>query len=147
MRHILYTYIGKENNITMNNWKEANKSVNSEKCIPGELLEDTASISSAVVHSLFKINETKKQKRNEKCYYFIKQNKAIMLWMERVFLISICTAIAGGFTMPIIIYAINANQGDDSRLSSALDLESCSNITSQVSVLINRNLQKLQLFS
>lgn len=117
----------------MNNSHEANKSFNMEKkCIPGEQLEDATSISSAVVHSLFNLEETKKQKRNEKCCHLgIKQNK-IMLWMERIFLVSICTTIAGAFTMPIIIYSVSANQEDNSKLSSALDLESCSNIASQV---------------
>ena len=117
----------------MSNSQEVNKSFNKEKkCIPGEQLEDAASISSAVVHSLFNLEETKKQKRKEKCCHLaMKQNK-IMHWMERIFLVSICTTIAGGFTMPIIIFAVNANQEDISRLSSALDLGSCSNITSQV---------------
>ena len=117
----------------MNNSHEVNKSFNKEKkCISGEQLEDAASISSAVVHSLFNLEETKKQKRNEKCCHLsMKQNK-IMLWIDRIFLISICITIAVGFTMPIIIFAVNANEEDTSRLSSALDLESCSNITSQV---------------
>ena len=111
--------------------KEANRGLNLEKCVPeaspGELaMGDTLSINSAVVRSLFKIDENKGN--GNKCYNFIKQKK-ILIWIERVFLIAVCTAVVGGFTVPIIIYAVNTDRGQS---SSDLDLDSCSNVTIQV---------------
>ena len=107
--------------------KEAKRGLNLEKCVPEELaMGDTSSINSAVVRSLFKIDESKRNKGNKiKCYNFIKQKK-ILIWIERVFLIAVCIAIVGGFTVPIIIYAVNTDRGDNTRLSSDLDLDSCS---------------------
>ena len=79
--------------------KEAKRGLNLEKCVPEELaMGDTSSINSAVVRSLFKIDESKRNKGNKiKCYNFIKQKK-ILIWIERVFLIAVCTAVVGGLT-------------------------------------------------
>ena len=76
-------------------------------------LSDTSSISSAVVHSLFKMDETREitQKEN-KCCTFVKQyNYKILFWLERILLFCFCAAIAGGYTVPIIIYAVDTDLG------------------------------------
>ena len=69
-----------------------------------EKLSSNQLVDSAVVAE-FEIIETGKSRctKNER-YSFIKQQK-ILPWVEKVFLISICATIAGGFTVPIIIYA------------------------------------------
>ena len=110
--------------------KEAGKSLQLEKCV-SEKPSDTLSIdSAAVVRSLFKVDETKKNKSN--FCTFIKQYK-IFIWIERIFLISICIAIAGGFTVPTIIYALNTDRGENKSLSSSdFNLDSCPNTTAQV---------------
>ena len=90
----------------------------------------SSSISSRVVHSLFKIDETREPKEN-RCYTFVKQHK-ILFWVERIFLFCICTAVAGGFTVPIIIYAVDTDLGNATTLSSDLDFDNCSNTITQV---------------
>ena len=118
--------------------KTTNKSLILEKPVR-ESMDNRSSINSAVVHSLFKIDETSENeaKRNEqkenKCYTFIKQHK-ILFWVERVFLFSICAAVAGGFTVPIIIYAVDTDRGNTTRLSSDLDFDTCANTVTQVCI-------------
>ena len=112
--------------------KEANKRLDLEKAT-----SDPLSIHNAVVchDSLFKIDETKNKVGDEnRCWTFIKQKTTILFWIERVVLISICIAIAGGFTVPIIIYALDADQGNTTRSLSDFDLNSCSNTTVRVKV-------------
>ena len=98
-------------------------------------LSDTSSISSAVVQSLFKMDETREitQKEN-KCCTFVKRypRDKILFWLERILLVCFCAAIAGGFTVPIIIYAVDTDLGNTTKLSSGLDLDSCSNTVTQV---------------
>ena len=98
-------------------------------------LSDTSAINNAVVHSLFKIDETRKitQKEN-KCCTFVKRysRDKILFWLERILLVCFCAAIAGGFTVPIIIYAVDTDLGNTTKLSSDLDLDSCSNTVTQV---------------
>ena len=89
---------------------------------------------STVVCSLFKIDETREQKEN-RCYTFIKQYKNLF-WVERIFLLCICTAVAGGFSIPIIIYAVNTDLGNTTRLSSDIDFDICSNAITQVCKMI-----------
>ena len=95
-------------------------------------LSDSLSINSAAVHSLFKIDETREitQKEN-KCCTFVKRYN-ILFWLERITLFCFCAAIAGGFTVPIIIYAIDTDLGNTTELTSDLDLDSCSNTATQV---------------
>ena len=95
------------------------------------------SISSRVVHSLFKIGETREQKEN-RCYTFVKQHK-ILFWVERIFLFCICTAVAGGFTVPIIIYAVETDLGNSTTLSNDLDFDNCSNTITQVCKMMKCN--------
>ena len=98
----------------------------------------TSSISNEVVHSSFKIDEAKgiKQKENKCCTScftrFIKKYK-ILLWIENTFLFSICATVAGGFTVPIIIYAVDTDLGNSTLLySSKLNFDSCSTTALQV---------------
>ena len=123
-----------EKTITMNksrSSKEADKSLQLEKCV-SEKPSDTLSIdSAAVVRSLFKVDETKRKNKSNFCT-FIKQYK-IFIWIQRIFLISICIAIVGGFTVPTIIYALNTDRGENKSLSSGeFNLDSCPNTTAQV---------------
>ena len=101
-----------------------------------EKLNDKSSVDSAVVHSSSIIDEAKREARESeqenKCNIFMKQNK-IMFWAERVILFSICAAVAGGFTVPVIIYAVSGDRGNTTRLSRDLRLfDSCSNTVTQV---------------
>ena len=83
---------------------------------------DTLSINSTtVVRSLFKMDERKKPN-----FYtqLTKHNKKLLEW---IILVSICIAIAGGFTIPTIIYALNTNRGENKSLSSDFSLDSCPN--------------------
>lgn len=116
------------------------KSLSLEKTngIKGRLLSDTASsIKSEVVHS-FKIDESRdiKQKAESKhhTFHFIKEYN-ILFWMEKVLLIVIFTAVAGGFTVPIIIYAVDTDLGNSTQLhSNDLNLDDCSNTATQVCI-------------
>ena len=88
-------------------------------------------ISSEVARSAFKIYEAKENKSDHtKCYTYLKQK----VWIERVVLISICVAVAGGFTVPIIIYAVDTDRGDNSTISFDLDVDNCQISTSDVQV-------------
>ena len=74
-----------------------------------------------------------------KCYSFIKLQK-ILPWVEKVFLISICAAIAGGFTVPIILYGLSADDSSTGNTTLTrilddimrIDFDSCSHTVSQV---------------
>ena len=90
--------------------------------------------SSTVAYSLFAIDrdsdktEEDKQKEN-KCYSFLKQ-RTMLYWVEIVCLFSFCALVAGGFTIPIIIYmerGSNLGTMTASELDFDLDLDSCSN--------------------
>ena len=62
------------------------------------------------------------------CCAYLKQNA--ISWIEIVFIISICTAVAVGFTIPIIIYAVDTDRGsDNSTLSIDLDVDNCPSYT------------------
>ena len=95
-------------------------------------LSDSSSINSAVVHSLFKIDETREitQKEN-KCCTLVKRYK-MLFWLERILLFCFCAAIAGGFAVPIIIFAVDTDLGNTTKLSSDLDFDSCSDTAAQV---------------
>ena len=97
-------------------------------------LSDALSINSAVVHSLFKMDETREitQKENKCCTFVKRYNCRILFWLERILLFCFCAAIAGGYTVPIIIYAIDTDLGNTTKLSGDLDLTSCSNTVTQV---------------
>ena len=121
--------------------KEADKNwlslPNLEKAIP-EKPVDALPIDSAVVPSMFKIDKAKKNNElgnGNSCCNFIRQNKKrILFWIEMIVLICICIAIAGGFTVPIIIYALGTNRANNTRSLSDFDLNSCSNTTMQIQV-------------
>ena len=103
------------------NWK----SLHLEKRISEKPGADTLSINSAtVVRSLFKVDERKKPN----FCTFTKHNKIFIEW---IIVVSICIAIAGGFTIPTIIYALNTDRGENKSLSSDfnLDSDSCPNTT------------------
>ena len=95
--------------------------------------DKSGTTSDEVVHSSFKVDEEKKSKSNQNnCYTYLKQT-AILWWTERVILISVCIAIAVGFTIPIIIYAIDTDRGDNSTLSIDIDVDSCQTLSSMSS--------------
>ena len=128
-----------ENQIPENKFKlkleNDNHCLNSGRSVY-EKLSSNQLVDSAAVE--FEIIETGKSRctKNE-CYSFIKQQK-ILPWVEKVFLISICAAIAGGFTVPIIIYAVSADdpsddpQGNNSITRILDDFDNCSHIIPQV---------------
>ena len=102
----------------------------------------TSSISSEVVRSSFKIDEAKeiKQKQNKCCTSsftrFMKKYK-ILFWIDKVFLFSVCAAVAGGFTVPIIIYAVDTDSGNSSKLHlSDLTFDICSTTALQVCTVV-----------
>ena len=96
-------------------------------CLEAEKGSDkkNETISGEVARSAFKIevkelSEDKSDKTN--CCIYLNKN---IVWIERVVLILICVAVAGGFTVPIIIYAVDADRGDNSTLSLDLDVDNC----------------------
>ena len=125
--------------------KKGNKNFILEKPISGDKSQaamDTAfstfTIDSTVVKSFVQNNEQKTNIWRDSFCNFIKQSK-ILLWMDGIVLISICIAIAGGFTIPIIIYAADTradtNEGENNTGSlgfSDFNFDSCQNATSQV---------------
>ena len=57
----------------------------------------------------------------------------VLVWMERVILVSICIAVALGVSVPIIIYAVDKDRGsDNSSLSIDLDVDNCPTFDVQV---------------
>ena len=102
---------------------------NLEKCNS----DKSETISDEVVRSSFKVDEEKKNKSNQyNCCTYLKQTTALW-WTERVILILVCIAIAAGFTVPIIIYAIDTDRGDNSTLSIDIDVDSCQTLSSMSS--------------
>ena len=110
------------------------KDTYADKSLNSKVASDTlVSIDSAVVRSLFKM-ENSGNGNSRGCCTFIKQHK-IMIWMERIILIFICIAIAGGFTVPIIIYVRDTDQaGNNTRSISDFNLHNCANTSRQVFV-------------
>ena len=142
--HLIST---KMSSVSKKNEKEGDKNFTLEKPISGEKSQSmdaftTFTIDSAVVRSSFKLrdqsNEQKtKMRRNSGSCNFIRQSK-ILLWMERIVLISICIAIAGGFTVPIIIYAADTyRSGNNTRSFSDFNFDGCQNATAHVQVCCN----------
>ena len=90
-------------------------------------------ISSELVRSAFKVCQEKENKSNQSnCCTYLKQNT--IMWIKRVVLILICVAVAGGFTVPIIIYAVDMDRGDNSTISIDLDVDKCQLSDSDVQV-------------
>jgi len=107
--------------------KELRADKSLEKCVPES---DALSIDITVPCSLFKMDQKRENRLDDSnCYTFFKQTR-ILLWLEIVSLISICIAVAGGFTVPIII-AANTDRENNFTLSSD-HLDSCVNRATQV---------------
>ena len=88
-------------------------------------------ISSEVACSAFKIEAKEDKSDQTNCCIYLKQNIVWSVWIERVVLILICVAVAGGFTVPIIIYAVDTDRGDNSTISIDLpDVDNCQISTS-----------------
>ena len=101
-----------------------------EKCEEKDDGDKSGTISDEVVRFSFKVDEEKKSKSNQyNCCTYLKQT-AILWWAERVILISVCIAIAVGFTIPVIIYAIDTDRGENSTISIDIDVDSCQTPTS-----------------
>ena len=88
-------------------------------------------ISSEVASSAFKIDAKEDKSDQTNCCIYLQQN---IVWIERAILILICVAVAGGFTVPIIINAIDTERGDNSTISIDLDVDNCQMSTSDVQV-------------
>ena len=116
-----------QNSAVRNEYLKAGKGLNKGV---NDLKSET--ISSEVARSAFKIHEVKENKSDQiKCCTYLKQQK---VWIERVVLILICVAVAGGFTVPIIIYAVDTDRGDNSTISIDLDVDNCQISTSNLQV-------------
>ena len=104
---------------------------NLEKC---DSPDDSRTISDKVARSSSKVDEEKKSKPNQycNCCNYLKHT-AVLWWTERVILIAVCIAIAVGFTIPIIIYAIDTDRGENSTLSIDIDVDSCQTLSSMSS--------------
>ena len=102
---------------------------NLEKCDS----DKSETISDEVVRSSFKVVEEKKAKSSQyNCCTDLRQTAALW-WTERVILILVCIAIAAGFTIPIIIYAVDTDRADNSTLSIDIDVDSCQALSSMSS--------------
>ena len=58
--------------------------------------------------------------------------KKILLWVSIIF---VCSVTAGGYTIPIIIYAMDADRGDGNTTIVSFD-DNCSNTTAEVCKLL-----------
>ena len=101
-----------------------------------ELVSDLKieAISREVASSAFKIEAKEDKLDQTTCCIYLKQNMVWSVWIEKVVLILICVAVAGGFTVPIIIYAVDTDRGDNSTISIDLDVDNCQVSTSDVQV-------------
>ena len=123
--------------------KKADKGLDLEQSAHEKRNDESSTESAAVVvchHFSFEVDEiqgeTKENNHKEaKFCSFIKQHK-VLLWVERVFLFSVCTAVAGTFTVPIIIYSVSMDKGNHmtAQFSSDLDFDSCSNTVAHLQV-------------
>ena len=59
-----------------------------------------------------------------KCFVYFKRTP-ILAWIERIILISICVAVAAGFSAPIIIYALDTDRGNNATISVDIDVDNC----------------------
>lgn len=96
----------------------------------------STTIDSGVIRSFFKADESSEEVESghQSCCSCWKL-PAVRTWIERIVLISICAAVAGAFTAPIIIYAIDADRGsdgEDSTIFIDLDLDNCQDESIQV---------------
>ena len=103
-----------EKNGFRNEFKDAKHGLKSEPKSAYEKLSSNPLLSSAAVE--FKTIETGKNK----CCSFNKQQK-ILPWVEKFFLISICVALAGGFSVPIIMYAVSADDSPAGNTTTSCD--------------------------
>lgn len=99
----------------------------SEKSLPPDKPPNDAI---TTIRESFKMDDAAKEnncKSNHinRCCAYLRRQTAVFVWAERVILISICIAIAGGFTVPVIIYALDTDRGDNSTLSIDLDVDNC----------------------
>jgi len=105
--------------------EEADKSLAENQQENG--LDKSGTTTSALVYSSLETDETfakeSKSDQNNLCTY-LKQTATLVV-AERLFLIFICIAVAGGFTVPIIIYALDTDRGDNSTLSIDFDVDNC----------------------
>ena len=109
-----------------------------EKCDSGKG-GNVAINDGVIVHSSFKADEEKEKKSSQYSFCTHLKRTAVLLWTERIILILVCIAIAAGFIVPIIIYAIDADRGDTSTLSIDVDVDSCqvlNSMSSQVCLCI-----------
>ena len=83
-----------------------------------------------VVHSLFKVDEEKKNKSNQYNFCTYLKQTAVQLWTERIILVLACIAIAAGFTVPIIIYEMDTDGEDISTLLMSIDVDNCQALNS-----------------
>ena len=91
-----------------------------------------ARYSSFAVEEVREVAKIKSRQALSNCCTYLKQG-AILVWIERVSVISICIAVAIGFTIPIIIYAVDTDRGsDNSTLSIDLDVDNCPSFDVQV---------------
>lgn len=123
--------MNKHPTVTVDRDKEADTRLPMEKAFLQKPSDVFPVDSAAMVHSLFKMDETKNKRDGKSCFIFIRQSK-IVFWIEKVVLISICIAVAGGFTVPIIIYARDTDRGNNTRSLGDFNLNSCPTTLVQV---------------
>ena len=58
------------------------------------------------------------------CFAYLKRI-AMSLWIERVFLVIICSAVAAGFTVPIAIYAVDTDRENNTISTDIIDINNC----------------------
>ena len=102
---------------------EADKSLEKSACDKNETISSAVTLPSAASSKV-----DKEVAKNNK----LNQQIATLVWIERIFLISICTAVAGAFTVPIIIYALDMDRGDNSTISIDLNVDNCTTLDVQV---------------
>ena len=100
---------------------------------------DNSTIDNLVARSSsFKIDESNEKRSNKSNFFAYFTGITILVWIERIILSSICVAVAAGFASPIIIYALDADVGDNATIPVDIDVDNCpgSNTDEQVTVAI-----------
>lgn len=124
------------NKLPENTSEETDKNKAKRRVTLNEIPRSTT-IDSAVVRSFLQADEPQESESNHHSCCTCWKSPAVRVWVERIVLISICVAVAGAFTVPIIIYAVDADRGSDSpTILTDLDLDNCQDESIQVCQLL-----------
>lgn len=93
-----------------------------------ERVSGNSTINSAMLPSSFKL-DSENENRSDQINFAFREAFAYLkrsVWIERAILISVCIAVAAGFTVPIIIYALSSDTDRDMiSINVIQDVDNC----------------------